>query len=233
MNILIVGTPQFAQPLAVMCERGGHSATSFSTPEFLAATEIPAYEIFIEAENTSLEKKRAVLERAGEDALILTCALNATTTLAASWTKHPARVVGFGVLPPIPETGTIELARGLLTGDVPWTDAQMFWKALGQNLVAVADGVGLVRARTVCCLINEAFSALQENIATLQDIDLAMKLGTNYPHGPFEWSRYIGLDSVLGVMEGLYAEWGEDRYRPTPWLRRCVLANGAIVLPGF
>jgi 3-hydroxybutyryl-CoA dehydrogenase len=77
----------------------------------------------------------------------------------------------------------------------------------------------------VCCLINEAFSALQENLASPYDIDLAMKLGTNYPHGPFEWGNLMGLDTVLGVMEGLYAEWREDRYRPAPLLRRYALAG--------
>jgi 3-hydroxybutyryl-CoA dehydrogenase len=82
-----------------------------------------------------------------------------------------------------------------------------------------------VRARTVCCLINEAASALLENVASAEDIDQAMKLGTNYPHGPLAWADHIGLDAVLGVMTGLFEEWGEDRYRPSPLLRRMVLAG--------
>jgi 3-hydroxybutyryl-CoA dehydrogenase len=83
----------------------------------------------------------------------------------------------------------------------------------------------LVRARIVCCLINEAVTALMEGVASAADIDLAMKLGTNYPHGPLEWADQIGLDTVLGVMQGLFDEWGEDRYRPSPLLRRMVLAG--------
>ncbi len=225
MNVLIVGAPQFTIPLTTMCERGAHHVASFTTKEFLVAQNIDAYEIFIEVENTALEKKRAVLERAGKDALIFACALNVSATVAASWIQNPARVVGFGVLPPIPEHGTIELARALQTSDASWERAQNFWNALGQNIGAVADGAGLVRARVVCCLINEAFSALQENLASPYDIDLAMKLGTNYPHGPFEWGNLMGLDTVLGVMEGLYAEWREDRYRPAPLLRRYALAG--------
>jgi 3-hydroxybutyryl-CoA dehydrogenase len=134
-------------------------------------------------------------------------------------------VVGFGVLPPIPENGTIELARGLQTDDAAWEHAAGFWNALKQNIVTVADSAGLVRARIVCGIINEAFSALQENIASPRDMDLAMKLGTNYPHGPFEWGDLLGLGTVLGVMEGLYAEWREDRYRPAPLLRRYALAG--------
>jgi 3-hydroxybutyryl-CoA dehydrogenase len=225
MKILIVGTPQFAAPLAAICERGGQRVAVFETERFLAARTSRAHDIFIEVEHSSLEKKRAVLERANSAALILTSALNISTTVAASWTKTPARVVGFGVLPPIPENGTIELARGLQTEDASWERAQDFWRALEQNVVVVSDGAGLVRARLVCCIINEAFSALQEQIASPQDIDLAMQLGTNYPRGPFAWSRALGLATVLGVMEGLYAEWGEDRYRPAPLLKRCAAAG--------
>lgn len=225
MNILIVGTPQFTSPLAAMFERGGHNAASFDTNQFLAARKIRAHEIFIDVENTSLEKKRAVLERADADALLFTSALNVSATVAASWVQNPERVVGFGILPPIPAQGTIELARGLQTDDISWERAQNFWNASGQNIVAVEDSAGLVRARMVCCIVNEAFSALQERITSPREIDLAMKLGTNYPHGPFEWGELIGLDTVLGVMEGLYAEWREDRYRPAPLLRRYALAG--------
>jgi 3-hydroxybutyryl-CoA dehydrogenase len=91
--------------------------------------------------------------------------------------------------------------------------------------VWVADGPGLVRARTVCCLINEAAGLLLEGVAAAADIDRAMQLGTNYPHGPLAWGDVIGLDVVLGVMNGLFNEWGEDRYRPSPLLRRLVAAG--------
>lgn len=225
MNILLVGTPQFTLPLAAMCERGGHHVASFLTNEFLAAQSTAAHEIFIEVENTSLDKKRAVLQRAHAGALILSCALSAGTTVAASWTQNAGHVVGFGVLPPIPEKGTIELARGLKTHNASWMLAQDFWNALGQEIAAVADGAGLVRARIVCNIINEAFSALHERLAAPQDIDRAMKLGANYPHGPFEWGEVIGLDTVLGVMEGLYAEWRQERYRPAPLLRQYAIAE--------
>jgi 3-hydroxybutyryl-CoA dehydrogenase len=64
-----------------------------------------------------------------------------------------------------------------------------------------------------------------EGVATAKNIDLAMKMGTNYPFGPLEWADVIGLDTVLGVMEGLFSEWGDDRYRPAPLLRRMVAAG--------
>ncbi len=227
MNILLVGALQFTNPFAEMFQRGGHSVVTFSTSEFLAAQTIMAHDIFIEVENTALSKKRAVLQRADDAALVLTCALAANTTLAASWTSQPEHVVGFGALPPIPAQGAIELARGLRTDDASWERAQDFWRGLAQTRVEVADSTGLVRARIVCCIINEALSALQEQVASVQDIDLAMKLGTNYPHGPLEWSALIGLETVLGVMEGLQNEFGEDRYRPAPLLKRYAAAGRA------
>ncbi len=64
-----------------------------------------------------------------------------------------------------------------------------------------------------------------EGVASAEDIDKAMRLGTNYPMGPLAWGDYLGLDTVLGVMTGLQKEWGEDRYRPSPLLRRKVLAG--------
>ncbi|MCA9993795.1 MAG: 3-hydroxybutyryl-CoA dehydrogenase, partial [Anaerolineales bacterium] len=116
-------------------------------------------------------------------------------------------------------------APALQTNDANLARAAAFWKGLGCDTVIVADGPGLVRARVVCCLINEATSALMEGVATAEDIDKAMKLGTNYPMGPLAWADLLGLDMVLGVMNGLFAEWGEDRYRPTPLLRRMVAAG--------
>lgn len=225
MNILLVGVAPFTNPLAALFERGGHTCTRYTPSDFLAARALPACEIFVEAENTALETKRAILERAPRAALLLSCALNASATLAASWTRAPERVVGFGVLPPIPETGTIELARGLQTNDAAWAQAYDLWRALGQKVVAVGDNAGLTRARIVCAIINEAFSALQEQVASPREIDLAMKLGTNYPRGPFEWGELIGLETVLGVMDGLYAEWRQDRYRPAPLLVKYVAAK--------
>jgi 3-hydroxybutyryl-CoA dehydrogenase len=103
--------------------------------------------------------------------------------------------------------------------------AKRFWQEVGLSPVVVGDGPGLVRARIICCLINEAASALFEGVAPAEDIDTAMRLGTNYPRGPLAWADLIGIDTVLGVMNGLFREWGEDRYRPSPLLRRMVLAG--------
>jgi 3-hydroxybutyryl-CoA dehydrogenase len=74
-------------------------------------------------------------------------------------------------------------------------------------------------------IINEAAFALMDGVASAEDIDMAMKLGTNYPLGPLEWADRIGLDQVLSVLEGLQAEHGDDRYRAAPLLRQLVRAD--------
>jgi 3-hydroxybutyryl-CoA dehydrogenase len=236
MKVLLVGEFPFVTEVGELCLNAGHDTAVYVVEELLdaqhsagAMPEATEADVVIELFNESAAVKEKLLGVVGTavaaNTLILTSALPVSTTQAAAWLPQPERVVGIGLLPPLPAAGIIELARGLKTADSALERAQTFWHQTGQQTMLVGDGPGLVRARTVCCLINEAVSALQEGVATPADIDTAMKLGTNYPHGPLEWADQIGLDTVLGVMTGLYTEWGEDRYRPAPLLKRMVLAG--------
>src|SRR5262249_46971886 len=114
---------------------------------------------------------------------------------------------------------------GLQTAPQALAAAEVFWQGLGLAAYRVADGAGLVRARILCSLVNEAATALAEGVASAADIDTAMRLGTNYPRGPLAWGDLIGLEGGRGVMRGLQDEFGEDRYRPCPLLVRYVLAG--------
>jgi len=212
MKVIIAGEIPFVDEIGRLCRRAAHDTAIFLVEDFLGAIEagyaletLAAADIAIELHNESPAAKQELLlalsEHLPPDALILTSALATSATQAAAWVARPERVVGFGVVPPVADDG------------------------LGQEPVWVADGPGLVRARTVCCLINEAAGLLLEGVAAAADIDRAMQLGTNYPHGPLAWGDVIGLDVVLGVMNGLFNEWGEDRYRPSPLLRRLVAAG--------
>lgn len=236
MKVLITGELPFVTEVGELCLEAGHDTAIYIVEDLYDALqsnqsmpEAAQAEVVIELHNESVTAKEQLLQILGatvsSDALILTTALPASTTQIAAWLPHPERVVGIGLLPPLPAKGIIELAGGLQTAASALTRAQEFWRQTGQETRVVGDGPGLVRARTVCCLINEAVSALQEGVATPADIDTAMKLGTNYPHGPLEWGDAIGLDTVLGVITGLYREWGEERYRPNPVLKRMVLAG--------
>jgi len=236
MRVVIAGEIPFVDEVGRLCRQTAHDTSVVLVEDFLGAIEadyemnhLSRAEIVIELHNESAPAKQELLRALGDlapqDALILTSALATSATEAASWVRRPERVVGFGVLPPIGDGGVVELARALQTSEWALIQAELFWRGLGQEPIVVGDGPGLVRARTVCCLINEAVSLLMEGVATAADIDKAMRLGTNYPHGPLAWADHIGLDAVLGVMTGLFAEWGEDRYRPAPLLRRMVAAG--------
>jgi len=81
------------------------------------------------------------------------------------------------------------------------------------EFVCVEDRVGLVTPRVICMVINEAYYTLEEGTATRNDIDLAMKLGTNYPYDPFEWAKRIGIKNVIELLEAVYSDTQDDRYK--------------------
>ncbi|MDX1664887.1 MAG: 3-hydroxyacyl-CoA dehydrogenase family protein [Candidatus Promineifilaceae bacterium] len=236
MNVLIAGETPFVEQVGDLCLAAGHDVTLFLVEDFLSAVESGQMmadagdvEIAIEMHNESPDAKQELLlglSRAmPAGTLVLSTAFPVSATQAAAWVAPPERVVGFGLIPPIGPEGLVELAPALQTSEESMARARDFWEGLGFDPIEVGDGPGLVRGRVVACLINEAAGALMEGVASAADIDRAMKLGTNYPHGPLEWGDMIGLDTVLGIMDGLFAEWGDDRYRPSPLLRRMVLAG--------
>ena len=96
-------------------------------------------------------------------------------------------------------------------------------KALDTDYELVQDRVGMVTPRIIFMIINEAYYTLQEGTATKADIDQGMKLGTNYPHGPFEWCDLIGIDHVYETLEALYEDTKEDRYKICPLLKQAYL----------
>ena len=237
MKVVIAGESPFLEQMGQLCTQVGHDTVLYLVEDFTSALhsgysmpDAAGADVAVELHNESAAAKEELLAALGAfippNALLLTSALATSTTQAAAWVPKPGRVVGFGIVPPLrKEGGMIELAAGLQTAAASLAQAQKFVEGLGYETAVVGDGPGLVRARTVCCLINEAASALLEGVASPADIDQAMKLGTNYPYGLLEWGDYLGLDTVLGVMNGLFNEWGEDRYRPSPLLKRMVLAG--------
>lgn len=138
----------------------------------------------------------------------------------------PEQVVGFDFLEQMLSPGSlIEIAPGLRTRPEATDTVEGFLKARGFETERVGDFAGLVLRRVLFMIINEASYALWEGIASREDIDLAMKLGTNYPMGPLEWADAIGLDRVYNGLKGLHEEYGEDRYRPCPLIRKLVMSG--------
>jgi 3-hydroxybutyryl-CoA dehydrogenase len=146
-------------------------------------------------------------------------------TEMASATKRPDRVIGMHFFNPAPVMKLIELICGSETSDATTAFAKALSVKLGKEPVEVKESPGFVVNRLLVPMMNEAFNLLMEGVATPEDIDKAMKLGTNMPMGPFELADYTGLDIGLDVMEVLHRETGDPKFRPSPLLRKYVRAG--------
>jgi 3-hydroxybutyryl-CoA dehydrogenase len=130
--------------------------------------------------------------------------------------------VGFHALPPLADARLIELTRGPDSARSAADAAGRFFSTLGKHTAWVGDAPGLILGRIVCQTVNEAAFALGEGVGSARDIDAGMVHGLNYPRGILGWADQIGLDQVLSVLDGLYDELRDDRYRAAPTLRRLV-----------
>jgi 3-hydroxybutyryl-CoA dehydrogenase len=144
-------------------------------------------------------------------------ALCAAGSLAA---RGLPSAVGFHLLPPLRDSRLVELTRLPSTPAAACEEAERFFAALGLRHEWVDDAPGLVLGRIVCQLVNEAYFAIGEGVGSAADIDSGLTLGLNHPRGPVAWGEAIGTDHVLAVLDGLWEERREERYRVAPPLRR-------------
>ncbi len=155
----------------------------------------------------------------------------ASNTSSISITKlgaasgRPDRVVGLHFMNPAPVMRLVEVVRGLETSERTLHLAMDLAKRLGKTPVVAKDVPGFIVNRVLIPMINEAVFALEEGVASVEDIDLAMTAGTNHPVGPLRLADRIGLDTVLAISEVLYQDLGNPKFRPCPLLRRCVEAG--------
>jgi 3-hydroxybutyryl-CoA dehydrogenase len=220
---LVAGKSRLAEELRALSESRGFETVL--QPEAADAS----FSIAVDTIAGNEEEKKALLRKLetalGPSTPILSSCLGFSTTRIASWTSTPQRIVGFAAFYPLKEKKLIELTTGL-SGDVgALAEAEGFFRALGKEAVRVKDGPGLVFPRILSLIINEAARALDEEVANAEEIDIAMRLGVNYPSGPLRWADQIGLDEVLAVLEGLHRDTGDDRYRPAPSLKQMFLAG--------
>lgn len=156
------------------------------------------------------------------------------TTLAAA-TERPHKVIGMHFMNPVPLMKLVEVIRGLPTDDATYDAVESAAETMGKEIVVASDYPGFIVNRVLMPMINEAAFALMEGVATAEDIDRAMKLGTNQPMGPLTLADFIGLDTCLSILEVLHEDLGDPKYRPCPLLRKHVEAGwvGKKVGRGF
>ena len=146
------------------------------------------------------------------------------TRLGAA-TSRPDKVVGMHFFNPVPIMRLIEIIRSPMTSDATVTTVHALADKLGKTAVDATDSPGFIVNRILLPMINEAMFALFEGVASADDIDTAMVLGTNQPIGPLSLADFIGLDTCLAVMRVLHEDLGDPKYRPCPMLVRYVDAG--------
>jgi 3-hydroxybutyryl-CoA dehydrogenase len=186
-------------------------------------------QVVIEAVFEKIEVKKelyAELDRlCPPDVVFASNTSSLSITEMANATKRADRVVGMHFFNPAPVMKLVEVIRGSETSSETVHLIKDLCGKLGKEPVEVRESPGFVVNRLLVPMMNEAFNLLQEGVASAEDIDKAMKLGTNMPMGPFELADYTGLDIGLDVMEVLFRETGDPKFRPSPLLRKFVRAG--------
>ncbi|MCW5876689.1 MAG: hypothetical protein KIS85_07370 [Anaerolineales bacterium] len=209
---MLVSEGNWAPDLAELCARAGYQVDSVAEPDAAPAA------CFVVAGRAEEAARLAAWYDASlppETPLFVQCA-DITYSEAASWLQHPERLIGFdGLFFAGGEVVTLIGPDGPLRAQV-----EQVLSHLGKRAVWVGETPGLVLPRIVCQLANEAAFAELEGVADGATIDLAMRLGVNYPQGPLEWGAALGWTKVLGVLDHLYAEYHEERYRACVLIRK-------------
>lgn len=140
----------------------------------------------------------------------------------AAYTKRPEKVIGMHFMNPVPVMKLVEIIRGLATSDETYDVIRDECIVLNKTSVEVRDVPGFVSNRVLEVMVNEAISCVYEGVATPEDIDTVMKLGMGHPMGPLELADFIGLDTVLAILDAMYEGYGNPKYHPCPLLKQYV-----------
>ncbi|XP_059661496.1 uncharacterized protein LOC132307687 [Cornus florida] len=191
--------------------------------------DLHSADVIIEAIVESEEVKKLLfceLDRIAKVSAILASNTSSISiTRIASATSRPHQVIGMHFMNPPPIMKLVEIVRGADTSDDTFNSIKALAERFGKTVVCSQDYSGFIVNRILMPMINEAFCALYTGVATKEDIDTGMKLGTNHPMGPLQLADFIGLDVCLSIMKVLHAGLGDDKYAPCPLLVQYVDAG--------
>ena len=186
-------------------------------------------DLVIEAIVEIPEPKSALFEELATVAPPATILASNTSSISISTlgraSRRPDRFLGLHFFNPVPVLPLVEIVRGIETSDHTLATCVRFVEAIGKTPIVVSDSPGFVANRLLMPMINEAIFALQDGVAPATSIDEVMKLGMSHPMGPLALADLIGLDICLDILETLHRDFGDDKYRPAPMLRRMVGAG--------
>jgi 3-hydroxybutyryl-CoA dehydrogenase len=195
-----------------------------------AVAELIEADLVIEAATENVEMKYEIIETLSKvvhsEAILATNTSSISITAIAAHAERPDKVIGMHFMNPVPVMKLVEIIPGLATSDETFEATRQVAERMKKTVVESRDMPGFVVNRILMPYINEAIYALYEGVATLADIDAAMRLGTNVPMGPLSLADFIGLDTCLAIMEVLQEGMGGDsKYRPCPLLKKYVEAG--------
>ncbi len=186
-------------------------------------------DIIIEAVIEDVEIKEEIFKKLDELCPSKTIFTSNTSTIPitkmAAFTDRPDRFIGMHFMNPVPLMKLVEVIRGFRTSDEVTDTVISLAEDMGKVPVEVNDSPGFVSNRVLIPMINEAIYCVQNDVAEVEAIDNIMKLGMNHPMGPLALGDLIGLDTVLHIMEVLYDEFNDSKYRPCPLLKKMVRAG--------
>jgi 3-hydroxybutyryl-CoA dehydrogenase len=186
-------------------------------------------DLAIEAATEDEEIKKAIFKalqpHLAAGTLLASNTSSISITRLASSTDRPERFIGLHFMNPVPKMNLVEIIRGIATDAKTYETAVAFAKSLGKTTANAEDFPAFIVNRVLVPMINEAIYTLYEGVGTVDAIDTAMKLGANHPMGPLELGDFIGLDTVLSIMNVLYEGLADSKYRPCPLLVKYVEAG--------
>jgi 3-hydroxybutyryl-CoA dehydrogenase len=186
-------------------------------------------DLVIESATEKEDVKRKILidlcKSLKPEALLATNTSSISITRLAAVTDRPERFIGIHFMNPVPVMELVELVRGIATGDETFEASKAFIANLGKTYAVAEDFPAFMVNRILLPMINEAIYTLYEGVGSVESIDTAMRLGARHPMGPLELADFIGLDTVLSVMQVLHEGLADSKYRPCPLLVKYVEAG--------